>query len=250
MTTALERGLRIIELLAEEDTELTLKEIGRRLGIPSPSLWRLLSLLKERGYVIYDPDKRTYRLGFKFLYMGNVLLGGAGYRSQAREHLKELVALTGETAELSSRIKDQLVLIDQVEGPDAIRLFSRVGSAYPYFHATAPGKVYLAHLEKEKFYRVMEKMGLPAITPYTKTDIKELDRELDRVRERGFAVDHQELRVGVSRVAAPLYGKDRQVMACVGVAGPSFRLTPQKEEEVGRAVLMVAKRIMKEIGGI
>jgi len=175
MTTALERGLRIIELLAEEETELTLKEIGRRLGIPSPSLWRLLSLLRERGYVNYDPDKRTYRLGFKFLYMGNVLLGGAGYRSQAREHLKELVALTGETAELSSRIKDQLVLIDQVEGPDAIRLFSRVGSAYPYFHATAPGKVYLAHLEKEKFYRVMEEMGLPAITPRTKTDIKELD---------------------------------------------------------------------------
>lgn len=66
-------------------------------------------------------------------------------------------------------------------------------------------------------------------------------------------MDHQELRTGVSRVAASLYGKDRHVMACVGVAGPSFRLTPQREEEVGRAVLMVAKRIkriMEEIGGI
>jgi alkylation response protein AidB-like acyl-CoA dehydrogenase len=64
-----------------------------------------------------------------------------GFRSQARKYLKQLVEWTGETAELSARVKDQLILIEQVEGPEAVRLFSRVGSAYPYFHATAPAKI-------------------------------------------------------------------------------------------------------------
>jgi DNA-binding IclR family transcriptional regulator len=247
MVPALARGLEVLELLAEEESELSLRSIEARLQIPRPSLWRLLTVLKDRGYVLFDPEKKTYRLGFKFLYLGNILLNGIGFRSEARGYLRRLVDLTGETAELSARIKDQLILIDQVEGPEAIRLFSRIGSAYPYFHATAPGKVYLAHLPREKLKRVMSRMGLPKITENTITRFRDLERELKQVKKNGYAFDDQEMRMGVCRIAAPVYRGSGNVTACLGVAGPAFRVTPESHEAIGKHTTALAHQLSAEL---
>jgi DNA-binding IclR family transcriptional regulator len=244
---ALARGLKVLELLAQEESELSLRSISERLGIPIPSLWRILHVLRDHGYLLFDNDRKTYRLGFKFLYLGNIMLNRMGFRSQARGYLKQLVELTGETAELSARVKDQLILIDQVEGPEAVRLFSSVGSAYPYFHATAPGKVYLAHMTGEKRKRVMDRMGLPRITRHTITKFKELEDELKLVKERGYGFDHQEMRVGVSRIAAPVYDQLGNVMACLGVAGPSFRITIKNREKIGKWTKHLAEQLGAEL---
>jgi IclR family acetate operon transcriptional repressor len=246
---ALARGLSVLELLAEEQAELTLKSISERLNIPIPSLWRILSVLRERGYVLFDREQKTYRLGFKFLYLGNILLNRMGFRSQARGYLRRLMDLSGETAEFSARIKDQLVLIDQMEGPEAVRLFSRIGSAYPYFHATAPGKVYLAHMSAEKRKRVMERMGLPKITEHTITEFLSLEEALVRVKKNGYAIDHQEMRIGVSRVAAPVYDSEGNLAACLGVAGPSFRITEENHEKLGKWAKKLAGQMSLELKG-
>jgi DNA-binding IclR family transcriptional regulator len=144
-------------------------------------------------------------------------------------------------------VRDQLVLIDQVEGPEAVRLFSRIGSAYPYFHATAPGKVYLFHITGEKLRRVMDRMGLPKITKYTITSLAKLEGELDLARRRGYAFDHQEMRIGVSRVAAPVYDYSGKVVACLGVAGPSFRITPNSHEDIGRWTKELAGQLSRDL---
>lgn len=247
LAPALARGLKVLELLAQEESELSLTSISERLTIPAPSLWRILCVLRDNGYLLFDQEKKTYRLGFKFLYLGNIMLNRMGFRSQARGYLKQLVEMTGETAELSARVKDQLVLIDQVEGPEAVRLFSRIGSAYPYFHATAPGKVYLAHIIGEKLKHVMDRMGLPKITKYTITSFTELENELRSVKKRGYGFDHQEMRIGVSRIAAPVYNHMGKVVACLGVAGPSFRITPKSHEKVGRWTKELAGQLSKEL---
>ena len=244
---ALARGLKVLELLAQEEYELSLKSISERLSIPTPSLWRILSVLRDNGYLLFDQDKKTYRLGFKFLYLGNILLNRMGFRSQARGYLKQLVELTEETAELSTRVKDQLILIDQVEGPEAIRLFSRIGSAYPYFHATAPGKVYLAHITGEKLKRVMDRMGLPRITKHTITKFTDLENELKLVKKRGYGFDRQEMRIGVSRIAAPVYDQTGKVVACLGVAGPSFRITIKNYKKIGKWTKDLADQLSEEL---
>ncbi len=246
---ALARGLKVLELLAEEESELSLKSIADRLGIPKPSLWRILGVLSENGYLLFDEDKRTYRLGFKFLYLGNAFMSGMGFRSQARGYLKKLMELTSETAELSALVKDQLILIEQVEGPEAVRLFSRIGSAYPYFHATAPGKVYLAHMTGEKLKRVMDRMGLPKITEHTITDFQVLEKELKAFRENGYAIDEEEMRAGVVRICAPVYDKKGKVIACLGVAAPSFRITAQNREKIGKLSKKLAQELSRELQG-
>ncbi len=244
---ALERGLRVVELLAEEQADMPLGAISKRLGIPLPSLWRIMLVLKDKGYVIFDRQLRTYRLGFKFLYLGNLLSKGMAIRTQARNYLKLLVEKSGETAELAARIKDQLVLLEQMEGPDPVRLFSRVGSAYPYFHATAPGKVYLAQLDGPKLTDVMTRMGLPRITRRTIGSLEALERDLGLVRSRGYAFDREELREGVCRIAAPVYDRSGKVAACLGIAAPSFRLDKGDIERIGPIVKETADALSADI---
>jgi IclR family acetate operon transcriptional repressor len=244
---ALERGLKVLDLLAEEGSEVGLKSIAQTLDIPVPSLWRILGVLRENGYILFDPNKKTYRLGFKFLYLGNIVLNRMGFRSQARGYLKQLVDLTGETAELSARIKDQLILVEQVEGPDAVRLFSRVGSAYPYFHATAPGKVYLAHLDRDKLQSVMTRMGLPKITEHTISRLDVLEDELKSVLAQGVAFDTEEMRVGVCRIASPVVDKTGKVVACLGIAAPSFRIQKGDYHRLGENIKRLAQELSAEL---
>jgi DNA-binding IclR family transcriptional regulator len=244
---ALARGLKILEALASADVEFTFSSLKQESKIPAPSLWRLLRVLRDSGYVIYDPERHTYRLGYKFLYMGNILLGRMGFRSEARNYLRKLVDLTGETAEFSGRLSDELVLLDQEESPQAVRLFSRIGSTYPYFHATAPGKVYLAQMPEERLESVVERIGLPSITEFTVTDFDVLKKELKQIRAQGYAVDNQEMRLGVFRVAAPVFDGSSKIVGCLGVAGPSFRLDKDKAKSMGRDVKSVAKELSKEV---
>lgn len=244
---ALLRGLKILELLAEENTELGQKSISQALDIPVPSLWRLLGVLKEMGYVLFDSERKTYRLGFKFFYLGNMAMSRMAFRSEAEGYLKQMVEKTGETAELSARVKDQLILMEQLEGPDAVRLFSRVGSAYPYFHATAPGKVYLAHVEKSRLAGIMGRMGLPKITDHTITRLEVLEDELEGVLENGFASDFEEMRMGVSRIAAPVYDKNSAVAACIGIAAPAFRIEKSDCDRIGPVVRDLATKLSAEL---
>jgi IclR family KDG regulon transcriptional repressor len=247
---SLSRGLDVIEILAKNREELSFNDILQEIKVPSSSLWRVLQVLRQRGYVHFDERRRTFRIGFQFLYMGNILMDGFGYRSLAREYLKKLAEESGETTELDVRIRDQLILIDQVEGPDAVRLYSHPGSVIPYFHATAPGKVYLAHMEKEKLRQGAKKLGLPRLTVHTIHLLEQLEKEIDEVRTKGYAYDFEELREGVCRISAPIYDRENRVLGCFTIACPSFRLDKNgdRKDDLGLLVKRIAFEFSKEYG--
>ncbi|MBW1680377.1 MAG: IclR family transcriptional regulator [Deltaproteobacteria bacterium] len=247
---ALERGLMVMEALAEDPYEMGLQELVDALNIPMASLWRIMKVLEARGYVIFDRKRHTYRLGFRFMYMGSIVLGGSHFRSNARVYLRRLSEATGETSELDVRIRDQLVLMDQVTGPNAVYLYSHPGSAMPYFHATAPGKVYLAHMNAEKMRLVLARLGLARLTPKTIQSMEDLEKELERVRASGFAVDVEEMREGVARVAAPVFDGDGRVSACIALACPAFRIREEgREETYGAWVKRIAAEMSLGEGG-
>jgi IclR family transcriptional regulator, KDG regulon repressor len=247
---SLSRGLDVVDILAKKREELRFNDILQEIKVPASSLWRVLQVLCQRGYVHFDVGKRTYRIGFQFLYMSNILMNEFGYRSLAREYLKKLSEESGETTELDVRIRDQLILIDQVEGPDAIRLYSHPGSVIPYFHATAPGKVYLAHMEREKLRSAVKKLGLPRLTIHTIYLLEQLEKEIDEVKTRGYAYDLEELREGVCRISAPIYDRENRILGCFTIACPSFRLDKHitRKDDLGLLVKQIAFEFSKEHG--
>ena len=245
---AVDRALDIIELLAVCEREISLSEILARLSIPRQSLIRILNTLCDRGIVDRAGRRGCYRLGMKLLYLGNRLQDNIRLRSVARPFLEELAEATHKTVELSTLDRDQLVLIEQIEGSEGIRLYTRIGSAYPYFHAVAVGKVYLAHMEAEKRHKVLSAIGLPPVTERTITRMDELEEELKGIMEKGYALEDQELRKGVRRIVAPIYDYRNRLTGCVGVAATIFSLEMNDMADLGRQVKETAQQISNRMG--
>jgi DNA-binding IclR family transcriptional regulator len=245
---ALERAIDVIDLLAAHDRDLAFTEIKNALNIPKPSLARILGVLAERGLVTRTDERGLYRLGMQFLYLGGRLESKLRLRYVARPHMEELALKTGKTIELSTLDRDQLILIDQIEGDEGVRLFTRIGSAYPYFHAIGAGKIYLAHREPGKRNEALQKIGLPMITKHTITDAERLEKELSDIRANGFAFEDQELRVGVRRVVAPIYDSHAKIAGCIGIASPIFSFAYEDKRELAGLVKGAAVRISEDMG--
>lgn len=245
---AVDRALDVIELLAASDRDLALSEILKRVNIPRQSLIRILNTLCDRGILDRAEQRGFYRLGMKLLYLGNRLQDKIALRAVAWPFMQELAEKTHKTIELSTLDRDQLILIEQIEGSEGVRLYSRVGSVYPYFHAVAAGKIYLAHMEPDKRENVLDRIGLPVVTEYTITELKKLEEELLIVKKSGFAFEDQELRKGVRRVVAPIYDFRDNLAGCIGVAATLFSLELEDREYLGRMVKEMANRISYKMG--
>jgi len=191
-----------------------------------------------------------YRLGMRLLYFGDRLQDKIKFRSIGRPLMQELANKTHKTVELSTLDRDQLVLIEQIEGTEGIRLYTRTGSAYPYFHAIAVGKIYLAHMEVEKRHKVLATIGLPPVTEHTITDMDQLEEELIGIREKGYAFEDQELRNGVRRIVAPIYDHRNHLIGCVGVAATIFSFKMDDRENLGRQVVETANQISYGMGKV
>ena len=245
---AVDRALDIIELLAASEKELPLSEILSKLTIPRQSLIRILNTMCDRGIVDKTGQRGFYRLGMKLLYLGNRLQDNIRLRSVARPFMEELAEKTHKTVELSTLDRDQLILIEQVEGSEGIRLYTRIGSAYPYFHAVAVGKLYLAHMEAEKRHKVLSAIGLPPVTEHTITSMDQLEKELAGIKQKGYAFEDQELRKGVRRIVAPIYDHRNHLAGCIGVAATIFSLEIDNRKDLGRQVVETADRISNSMG--
>jgi DNA-binding IclR family transcriptional regulator len=245
---AVDRALDVIDLMAVSERDLSFSEIMKKVSIPRQSLIRILNTLCDRGIVERADQRGFYRSGMRLLYLGSRIQDKITLRSVALFFMQELAERTHKTIELSSLDRDQLILIEQIEGTEGVRLYSRVGGFYPYLHALAVGKIYLSHMEPQKRYNVLDKIGLPTVTEHTITDMKILEQELLKVKEDGYAFEDQELRKGVRRVAAPIYDFRNELAGCIGIAATLFSFELEDRGYLGRMVVETAGRISERMG--
>lgn len=245
---AIDRAVDVIEFIASRDADLPLSEILENVDIPRQSLIRILNTLCSRGFLDKSSKRGLYRIGLKFLYLGHRLQDKFDFRNLAWEFMKELSRKTGKTIELSTLDQDQLILLEQIPGSETMSLYSRVGSVFPYLHAVSVGKVYLSLMSREKRRRVLEKIGLPAVTKYTVTDMDVLEREIAEIQKRGYGFEDQELREGVRRVAAPIFNFDADPVGCIGLSAPAGTFDLEDVDHFGRMVLEAAQKISAKMG--
>ena len=185
---AVARALDVIEVMASGDRNVSFSEIMKKVDIPRQSLIRILNTLCERGIIEKSGQRGGYQLGMRLLYLGGRIQDKLTLRSVALPFMHELARKTQKTVELSTLDRDQLILIEQVEGSEGVRLYSRIGSAYPYLHALAVGKNHLAYMGPEKRRKVLSKIGLPSVTENTITDFAKLEKELLKVQKNGVCI--------------------------------------------------------------
>ncbi|MBI4773851.1 MAG: IclR family transcriptional regulator [Deltaproteobacteria bacterium] len=245
---AVDRAMDVIELMASTERDLSLSEILEKTRIPRQSLIRILHTLCDRGVLDRIGQRGGYRLGMRLLYLGHRLKDKIQLRSQAWPSMQQLAQVTHKTIELSTFDRDQLILIEQIEGTEGVRLYSRVGSAFPYLHAVSVGKVYLAHMDPDKRRNVLQKIGLPQVTEHTITDLDKLEEELQKIRENGYAFEDQELRKGVRRVAAPIYDFKDDIAGGLSIAATILSFELKDVDALGRLTVETASEISRNMG--
>jgi IclR family acetate operon transcriptional repressor len=213
-----QRAIEILDELAEARGELGTKEIERRTGINASTISRILATLVSGGLVDHVPSTGRYRLGPGVVRLANA--AGLDIRSLARPHLEELGRHTGETVTLSVPGEHEAFTLDFVQSPLTVRSVAEVGRI-SVAHATAVGKVFLAH------GGTLPEGPLRAFTGRTIADRGVLEVEIAGIRERGWGRAIGEREEDLNAVAAPVLDRAGNLVAILGVQGPAIRFSPR-----------------------
>ncbi|EMA53248.1 MULTISPECIES: IclR family transcriptional regulator [Halococcus] len=237
---ATETSFAIAELLRDQGGA-TITTLAEEVGRSKSTVHNHLQTLRESGYVV--KDEGTYYLGLGFLDLGNAARQRWNLYEIAKPEMDELVSAVGERAQLMVEEQGRGVYIYQTKAEGGVQTDSHIGATVD-LHATAVGKAYLAHLPADELVDLRERLDLDERTGRTLTDWDELERELETIRERGYAFNDEERLIGMRAVGAPVLGDDDEILAAVSVSGPTTRMADEwYREEVPEIVTQAARII-------
>lgn len=235
----LDRGLQILELLAESGQDLSATEIAAGVGVHRTIAHRLIVTLERRGLV--DRSRAgKYRLAAGLLRLSD------GVRDTLREvsmpFLAELNEQTEETVHLAVLRGLDVQFLESIESPRQLRVGSRVGRALPAY-ATSVGKAMLAKLPRDELQRLLDDAVWESVAPATLSNPEALARDLATIRRRGYAVSRQESETGVGSVGVAVLDGRGHVRAAISVAAPLTRLSDHEIKRMAKAAQTTARQI-------
>jgi len=236
----LDKSLSVLELLLQKGSAMNMTELSEKLGLYPSTIHRILDTLRYWGYIEQDPNTQKYQLGLKLLELGMAKLHQMDLVREATPYLKELVNQCNETVHLGVLEEGEVLYLAKEESSQTIRMISYVGKRAP-LHCTSLGKVLLAYLSAEERKKILGEKVLPRFTENTITDRRELEKELSKVKERGFALDREENEKDVRCVAAPIRNYQGKVVAAMSISSPIFRIDKNAQNEI-------SKKISKRLG--
>lgn len=238
---SVERALELVGRMAVARGPVGLSTLAAETGLPLPTIHRLLRTLIQLGYVRQDATRR-YALGPRLISLGEAAVRSFGEWSS--RHLRKLADLTGESANLATLDRDEVLYLAQVAGRHSMRMFTEPGRRVMP-HCTAVGKAMLSQLPAERVRDILARVGMPRFTPTTIVEPEDLIAQLETVRERGFAVDEGEQEIGVRCVAACVPGAP--TLTAISVSAPVARLTDEAVPKIIPVLMQTAAAIGADI---
>lgn len=220
-------ALELLEQFLSYDEELGVTELARRLNLHKNNVFRLLATLEVRGYVSQNQETEGYRLGVKAFELGQAYLRHNAVISLVEPLLSRLRDETGETTYYTLLQGEEVVYILAQESYRPVRVASQLGMRLPA-HRSAAGKVELAYLPSLPY----GKHPLRRQTDPTPQDLRRLERELERIRAQGYAVDGLDAEGGgdpeVVHIAMPIFDAQGKSVGALSIAGPFYRLGKER----------------------
>lgn len=222
---SLGKAIDLLDLLCASENGMRLSELSERAGYPKSTAHALLSTMRDRGLVDQLDDGR-YTPGIRLFEYGSAVSRGLDISAVARPYLEKLASLTGANAVISMMDGSGVVSFEYAASPTGVQIMPQIGVRLP-LHATSQGKLMLALLPEAKAERMLRRSPAQPYTPHT-ADADSLLRELPLIRERGYAVEDGEYRIGLRSVSAPVFveSQARYTLTTIGffrrVTGEDF----------------------------
>ena len=240
---SVDNALKLLLLFAEQKS-ITVSEASRSIGVAPSTAHRLLSMLQYYGFVSQNPTTRSYEAGSALINLGLSVVRDMDIRSLARPFMEELRSEVGETVHLTILQGKNVLFIETVESLQALRVGDRTGISLPA-HCTASGKALLADLPLERLHELFPSERLSGLTPNSLTSREALERELNLVREHGYATNFEESEPDVSAIAAVIHGRMSRLKTSLTVSAPSTRFHEDQVVRIAEATVRTAVEIGK-----
>lgn len=240
---SVDRALKILELLEDASMDLSVTEIANKLDLNKSTAFGLIHTLMRKGYLEQNPRDSRYSLGLKLLRLGSAVQRHNILIRRAKPFMDELVKEFSETVHLTVERNGMVVYIEKIQGEKAIFLQSAVGAENPMY-CTAAGKCMLAFMSEPRLERLlkqmqpMEKRGTNTIT-----DVEELKKELETIRQRGFGIDDEEHVPGLMCIAAPIRNPNNEVVAAISISGAKAGIPSKIVGDISERVMGIAQQI-------
>lgn len=225
------RTFAILNAFDETHTRLRLSDLATRADLPISTTHRLAAELVTLGALQRLPDRR-YAIGRRLWQIGLLSPIQVGLREAASPFLNDVHAATKATVHIAIRDRLECLYVDRLGGTDSTPIGSTVGSRRP-LHATGVGKVLLAHAPSDIQHAALLK--LDRVERHTITNPRVMERQLERIREEGFATTQDEMTRGSGSVAVPVQNSSGSVIAALGVV--------VVDSSKGRQPLLAALRV-------
>jgi DNA-binding IclR family transcriptional regulator len=225
--SALEKALLVLETVAGQPQSIGLPDLTARTGLPRQTVHRILRQLEDNGLLLRDPSRDRYSIGARLSRLSLSTLHSANQGAPMRVILQDLVDDIRETCNIGVLDGLRFVYLDRIECDWPLRIHLTVGSRVPA-HCTSGGKVLLAHLPADRRAALLRAGRLKSYTPNTITRVVELEKELDKIRADGYALNQQEFNVGIIGLAVPIAAADGPPPAALALHAPAVRLSTSR----------------------
>ena len=244
---SVDRAIAILYLLAEQGRDgAGVTEVATVLGVHKSTAFRLIGALENGDLVEQLEERGKYHLGRGIVRLAGATTAQLELPTESRPVCRRLAAELGETVNVAIADAGEATSILEEYGSSAVSGRNWTGQRTP-LHATATGKALLASADDDTMKEALA-ADLLEYTPHTITDASALEAELGKVRARGWASTAEELEIGLNAVAAPIRNATGEVVAAVGVSGPSYRLTVESFPDVAAHLLKGAREISTRLG--
>ena len=242
---ALEKGLAVLELLAQASEALSLSQVAEMTENSTSQMFRTMNCLVERGYVIKDEISGKYVLTLKLFELANRHSPLKHLLHVANLPMQELAWAIRESCHISVIQQRQLLVVDQAESPEKTKLTVSVGASFPLV-ATVSGRLLLAALDEGSLNAI-----LAEDSDYQQMSGAERARFWERIgeiRRTGFSVADDESYIGLKDTAVLVGNPDIGVMAAVAVTQLTATRKVSELEKVRVALRLCAKQINDRAG--
>ncbi len=245
---SLGKALRLIDIINQARTPMTLMSLSQISGYPKSTVYALLNTLRGYDCIRQESDGRYY-LGTRLFEWGCGVSASWELNNVARPYLEKLAVHTDATALLSRIEGSSVVVIDQYTAMGGgIYVTTEIGSHLP-LHATSQGKLLLAAMSDASAKAFLSGAGtLESFTPHTIVAQEEILRELGQIRADGYAVENGEYKIGLRSASAPVYDRNGAMGYALSVVGLFRKVRSQEFEDAVACVSATARQLSEAIG--
>jgi DNA-binding IclR family transcriptional regulator len=244
---AVVRALKILEYIAADANNSRLTTISKGLALSKSTTHGLISTMEQMGYVSQDTSTGKYSLGLRIFELGQIFYSSLDLRAIAMPYLQELCKKHQETVHLALLSQGEVIYIDKVDSPRSIGIRSQIGGRNPAY-CTGVGKVLLSGLPEASIDLLFQTDKFHQYTENTIVDRELFKQHLQTIRTQGYALDMEEIEIGLRCIAAPIKDYQSSVVAAISISGPSNRILEIRIPELIVDIVAISRRISEQLG--